>query len=595
LQREAQLGMQLDTPAQVSKFVNDTSKPKFSDMLIELWMSALLSGPQTHMANMLGNTITSIVRPVETALAASIGKARNLVTGSQDRVLPHEAAAELFGALQGAREGVTAAYKAYLTGEGQITSARQAEQHNPRAIPSLTVNVLGKEREIGGKQVRIPLRLLGAEDELFKSIAYRGDIHRQAYAIAAKEGLPAEQMNARIAGLVANPTDAMIDAAKKVAEYQTFQTPLGKFGRSIQAVSNAHPALKIIVPFVRTPLNLLKYATERTPLGVFSREVRDNLSGKNGAAARDTQIARITIGTMVGTAALGMAAEGLITGGGPADPKEKAILKLTGWQEYSIKIGDHYYSYRRLDPFSTILGVVADAYELSHKISSTEAEKHNIPALLMGAISKTVLDKASLKGPADLIQAATQWDRFGDSYFRGLTGTVVPAISAQSARASDPIIHEARTVLDNLKARIPGLSQSLLPKRDVWGEPMVRSGAVGPDILSPIAESRINNDPVNKALLAAKYFPSKLDRKIRGVELTDQQYDDYARIAGRTAKVRLNAIVSMPGFDQMPESTRKELMTNTIQQSREMARSLIMMQNPEIMKKANDAKRAKLN
>jgi hypothetical protein len=27
LQREAQLGMQLDTPAQVSKFVNDTSKP----------------------------------------------------------------------------------------------------------------------------------------------------------------------------------------------------------------------------------------------------------------------------------------------------------------------------------------------------------------------------------------------------------------------------------------------------------------------------------------------------------------------------------------------------------------------------------------
>jgi hypothetical protein len=129
----------------------------------------------------------------------------------------------------------------------------------------------------------------------------------------------------------------------------------------------------------------------------------------------------------------------------------------------------------------------------------------------------------------------------------------------------------------------------------VWGEPIVREGGLGPDIASPIMEARLKNDPVNKALIAANYFPGKLDRKIRGVELTDDQYDDYARIAGRTAKVRLNAIVGMPGFNQMPESTRKELMTNAITNSREMARSLIMMQNPEIIKKANDAKRANLH
>jgi hypothetical protein len=70
--------------------------------------------------------------------------------------------------------------------------------------------------------------MLTAEDEFFKSVAYRGDINRQAYAIAAKEGLPAEQMHARIAELSANPTEEMIANAKKVAEYQTFQTPLGK-------------------------------------------------------------------------------------------------------------------------------------------------------------------------------------------------------------------------------------------------------------------------------------------------------------------------------------------------------------------------------
>lgn len=595
LQREAQLGMQLETPAQVSKFVNDTTKPSLKDMVIEAWMASLLSGAKTHVANIMGNTISGLWRPLETATAAGIGKVRTAITGSQERVLPGEAAAELFGMIHGSKEGIIAAYKAFKSEEGQVSGARQVEQYNPRALPSATVNVFGKEMEIGGKQARIPLRMLTAEDEFFKSVAFRGDINRQAYALAAKEGLSVERFNARVAELSANPTDAMIDHAKTVAEYQTFQTPLGKVGRSVQQFSNSHLLAKMVVPFVRTPINLLKYAGERTPLGLFSSEVRDNLAGKNGAVARDTQIARITLGTMVGIAAIEMASQGLITGGGPADPKQKAIMRANGWQDYSIKIGEMYYRYNRLDPFSIILGTVADAWEINQALGAKELEKQHLPALIFGAISKNIMERASLKGPSDLIQAVTDPERYGKGYIKGLAGTVVPSIAAQTAQTIDPITREARSVVDGIKARIPGLSQTLMPKRDVWGEPVVREGGLGPDIASPIAESRLKNDPVNKALIAANYFPGKVDRKIRGVELTDQQYDDFARIAGRTAKVRLNAIVSMPGFDQMPESTRKELMTNAITNSRELARSLIMMQNPEIIKKANDAKRANLH
>jgi hypothetical protein len=595
LQREAQLGLQLDTPAQVSKFVNDSSKPTWKEMVIEVWMSALLSGAKTHMANIMGNTISGLWRPVETATAAGIGKMRNLVTGTQDRVLPGEAAAELFGMIHGSKEGIVAAYKAFKSEEPQLTNVRQVEQGHPKALPSATVNLFGREMEIGGKQARIPLRLLGAEDEFFKSVAFRGDINRQAYALAAKEGLPAEQFHARVAELSMNPTEEMVGKAKDVAEYQTFQTPLGKVGRAVQNFSNTHILAKLVVPFVRTPLNLLKYAGERTPLGLFAQEVRDNLSGKNGAVARDTQVARITLGTMVGVAAFEMASQGLITGGGPADKAKKSIMQADGWQDYSVKIGDMYYRYNRLDPFSVILGVAADAYEIAHATGSDHPDKEHMTALVFAAISKNILNRASLSGLSDLIQATADPERYGKSYLKGMVGTVIPAISAQTAQTLDPTVREARTVLDTLKARIPGLSQSLKARRDVWGEPIVREGGLGPDIASPIMEARLKNDPVNKALIAANYFPGKLDRKIRGVELTDDQYDDYARIAGRTAKVRLNAIVGMPGFNQMPESTRKELMTNAITNSREMARSLIMMQNPEIIKKANDAKRANLH
>ena len=46
--------------------------------------------------------------------------------------------------------------------------------------------------------------------------------------------------------------------------------------------------------------------------------------------------------------------QGLITGRGPEDTKERAVLRETGWQEYSIKVGDQYISYQRFEPFGIL-------------------------------------------------------------------------------------------------------------------------------------------------------------------------------------------------------------------------------------------------
>jgi hypothetical protein len=83
-------------------------------------------------------------------------------------------------------------------------------------------------------------------------------------------------------------------------------------------------------------------------------------------------------------------------------------------------------------------------------------------------------------------------------------------------------------------------------------------------------------------------------RKIRDVELTDPQYDDYCRIAGRMAKMRLDAFVRMPGFDMLRAGIRHDPMRNAVSQSRQEAEAIVMMQNPDIIRKARDAKVAKL-
>ena len=40
---------------------------------------------------------------------------------------------------------------------------------------------------------------------------------------------------------------------------------------------------------------------------------------------------------------------------------------------------------------------------------------------------------------------------------------------AQMDRASDPYTRQARTVVDGIRAKIPGMSEELFPKRDIWG------------------------------------------------------------------------------------------------------------------------------
>ena len=51
-----------------------------------------------------------------------------------------------------------------------------------------------------------------------------------------------------------------------------------------------------------------------------------------------------------------------------------ALLRAEGWQEYSIKIGDTYYSYKRLDPFAMTLGVAADLATFPEGMSQREKD-----------------------------------------------------------------------------------------------------------------------------------------------------------------------------------------------------------------------------
>jgi hypothetical protein len=593
IEEKASAIRKLNDPEAVSRTILNMRKATVLDMILEAWINGLLSGPLTHATNTISNTLTNVTNIGEMALAAGIGTVReSLGVGvGAEKVALGEVQARAFAMLNGSKDYLAAAKEAFADDLASSTSTGKIEVKRPQAIPSFTVNIPGiGPTKIGGATVRIPGRLLSASDAFFQTMARRQEISALAFRKATNEGLAGNRLATRIAELIADPTKEMVEQAQKTGTYLTFTKPLGPTGRYVQGLFNSHPMLKFIVPFTRTPTNILKYAGERSVLSVFSKEVRANLRGENGQIAQDTQLARITLGTAVTLATLQMAMNGDITGGGPRDPNARALLYMTGWQPYSVRVGDTYYSYlRALGPLGVLMGVSADAAEISHDVDSGDASE--IGKLVFASATQNLVNQTWLQGPADLLQAVEDPQRYGAPWVRGMTASLVPAGIAQEARASDPYLREARSIIDGVKARIPGLSQTLLPRRDLWGNEIVREGSLGPDILSPVYQMQIKNDLIAREMLRLGVWKAAPPRTIRGVDLTDAQYDDYQKIAGRLARQSLTMVVGGAGWDQLPPATQAEIIDRLFDRSRESARSFMMISHPELL---NDIIRSRI-
>ena len=536
-------------------------KPRWRDKLSEFYINMLLSGPQTHVVNMVSNTMTTLAQPLEYATASAIGAARKAAFGKRanpDWVSGTEVGARTLGLIQGTKEGAKLFGRALKSGEAS-DFASKVEGEQFKAI-----------KGIKGEAIRIPTRLLTAEDELFKGVARRMELNASAARIAKREGLKGADARQRAAELVADPTDEMYARALEYGRYLTFQQKLGPLASKISGLTNESLVAKVFMPFVRTPTNLLKFATERSPAAPLLREWRADF--KAGGAKRDLAVAKMLLGTGFAATIYQMALDGKISGSAPSDPKKKRLLYADGWQPYSVKVGDNWYSYKRFDPFSTTIGFAADMALLPEGM--TERQKDDKATLLVASMLGNLSSKTWLSGMSDLISALDEPDRYADNLIQRMAGSfTTPSLVAQVARNSDPVYREADSVGEYIQSRIPGLSDNLLPRRNIWGEPIERGENLGPDLVSPVYGSAIRNDPVNQALMAIDYAPGMPSRTVGGRELTAQEYDLYVAKAGQASKRSLDALVVTPQWKAMDAEAQRRLARKIVTEARRDARA----------------------
>lgn len=535
-------------PGAFNTFARKAVGARTADVLLELWINGLLSGPQTHAVNSLSNALVALWQMSERALAAQIGR-----LSGEEAVQVGEAVAQFYGMVHGFRDGVRLGAKTLATGEPSDAFSK-IEVRTSRTISGENLElsgVAGRAVDYLGELVRVPGRALMAEDEFFKAVGYRMELRARAFRQAREEGLAGSQsrgpMAERIEEIMRDPPVDMRLAAIDAARYQTFTNPLNDRGRDFQRWVSRNPAMRVILPFLRTPTNIIKFAGARTPLAPLSASIRADVAA--GGARRDLALARITLGSMLMATVADLTMSGAITGGGPTETATRNTMRRTGWQPYSIRIGDTYLAYNRLDPLGMMIGIAADLTEITGELG--EQDRKSVPAALVLATAKNLTSKTYLTGISNVVLAIDDPDRYGEAYLRRQLATLVPFTSAlaQIERVVDPTLRETRVgraddpdmkfvaeLINQVRARTPGFSDDLPPRRNVWGRPIVLGGGLGPDIVSPIYSSTDDPEPIDAEILRLGVKVYMPERVIGAVELSAAEYGAYVALAGNELK-----------------------------------------------------------
>ena len=576
-----------DSPAALAKKIAEVNAATTKDKVTEIWINGLLSGIPTHVVNAGSNGLVaaySIPERFVTAAVSTLEAGARRAVGAKpaaERVFFRESAALTSGMIHGMKKAVVAAYKQFRFEDAPELFSRVSK-------------VESRHQSIGGlkgKLIRIPTRALESMDVFFKMINFAAEKEALAVRDAIQKGLGGDKLRAHVALLLNDMPEGMVAKAWEKAEVNTFTRSLrhqegliAAGGRSVQGLAQRHALVKAIAPFIRTPVNIFKFTGERTPLGFFMKDMRNAL--KN-SATRSEAMAKVLLGTSSAAVAFNEAWEGRITGGGPMDPSERRILRQTGWQPYSIKIGDTYYSIARFEPLGSLVGIAADTADIAKSGVLTSGEYIKLIGMVMGAFARNATNKTFMRGFTEAISAIDPNNPMGSpqKFIEQLIASAAtPTLVSQMAKARDPVVRDVRGIIDRLKSRFPGMSGEVQPLLNLWGETISRDGGPANNLLSPVYISKVKNDFVSKEMVRLKISPHMPGRHIGGVALTPDQYTRYVQLAGRQAKRELDIEVSDSEWRNESPIDQADIINKIITQARKEGREQLIEEYPQLFR-----------
>lgn len=668
-------------PAEVAALMKKSKIEIAADSAIELWKNSILSGIKTFNVNFMGSMVNSTMQIPIRAFEGAAGAVR----GGSDRVYMGEAVAmlaadtmsfvDLIGASgrmlrrpkqffadfsaphavrdkaeMGPTRKISSEYWGLGTQPGSVARFVQ-RMTGDRISAQATQDTMRRALDTVGSVINAPGGALNIQDGFIQNHAMRKEKFALIYRKLRSEKVGAAEFGEKFYQLMDDPefNRQIAPQLKKFAQRTTFQDDPGSIAKLAQQLQKTKitplkiPAFEFLLPFVRTPANILKQGVGETLLAPVTTEFYSKI--RAGGVARDEAIGRLMFGGSVASLAGTMTLGGQLTGAGPQDPAMRRAWKDAGNMPYSIRIqigtdpnGNpiyRSYEYGRIEPLSFMIGSIASAIETKHYTSLQQPGKDKdfdeYAAAAINALTQATLDKSFFTGVNDFVLFMSDPERYGPQWRNRLGTSIVPNISRdiETMLQENTYLRDFREFENAWNQKIIGKSGQVPLVRNRWGDPIHKDkgwllghrshfSPIGMDEgyaepadreINRLAVEGINGQVFREALIA---MPDRaiMEAGIR-IPLNAEQYSRLIEIAGKEVlldnlgtgtpmnlRETLNYLVtqsaSYKAASEFP-STQAFLIKQMSRGFDSEARRILKEEYPELQKKATEAQFLKLN
>lgn len=427
--------------------------------------------------------------------------------------------------------------------------------------------------------------------------------------------------------------DSLRNAGEQEALYRTFQdkTVLSDAAIGVRnALNKAHigdiGAGDIMLPFAQVPSNLGARAIEYSPagLGVAAADFINMIDSARKGEFTAAQQAKAVQGVgraLTGSGMIAIAAAGALRGwlkvtGDDDDKNKDALGKTHGLDGTQLNIsaalrdlrgesaqwqaGDQLLSIGFLDPFNAQLttgALIADDIRSEAGVTAGRVLGNSLSGALQSVLDTPVMSTfQDVATNYEYSGASTPGGKMMDAaqkYAANQLSSVIPNSlrgiaqglddTERNAYSSDNVWQQA---VDNAKASIPGLRETLPAKTDVWGNPVKNEGGIRnfmnrninpgnvttykPDAVS--SEIEKISEATNTSLYPDRTAPRSLKVDGEAVSLTFEQRSMYQKAYGDAYSAAVASLMNDKNYKAMPDSMKAEILQQAKDTATEQAR-----------------------
>lgn len=575
---------------------------------------AMLGNARTHGRNFVGNLGFALPVAIKDAAATGIEAAVYRLSGG--RMERSKAFGKDFGKLAKAAWSDYAKVQETALGGGKYSDMQNANKYveegrkifgnlptNSRYAAVRTAartwnNTVGKAlesfRKFNGKA-------LDAEDVLFSKPHY-------AFAMAQfckANGITAEQIR-NGERLEAARDYAILEAQKATYrdtnEFSQMVSQLGRSGTGSKNrfVRGASTVMEGILPFRKTPANILARGVEYSPIGLLNGIYKATAGVAKGKYTAAQAIDSISAGlTGSGLMAFGMflAAQGLVRGRGGDDDEKRKFEEMQGHQAYSLELPDGTsVTLDWLAPEALPFFVGVNLWEATHEKKAGEDGKSALTLSEMlnavSNVSEPMLEMSCLQSLNDVFDAVGY---AADEDVSALVSALASAATSYVTQALPTLLGQAERTgeskryttyteknsfltgdmqyaLGKASARTPGWDFQQIPYIDAWGREE-NSGELPErafnNFLNPSYTSKIETSEMEKELLRlyeetgeATVLPDRAPKYLsvlgERVYLSAEDYVQIARARGELSYELVNDLVASDEYKKMGDPDKAD-------------------------------------